>query len=80
MIGLGAVGLAILAWRAFIDSVQARKEAEAQGWRAQGLEEAVATRTRELSDANDRLREEAASAPPPKRNCARSRRWRQSAS
>ena len=60
LIGLGAALLAILAWRAFLESVQARREADAQGWRAQGLEQAVAARTRELSDANERLREEAA--------------------
>ncbi|HYI63480.1 MAG TPA: ATP-binding protein [Allosphingosinicella sp.] len=60
LIGLGAVGLAILAWRSFVEGVAARREAEAQGWRAQGLEEAVSERTRELSDANAALKEEAA--------------------
>ena len=31
LIGLGAMGLAILAWRAFVEGVQARREAEAAG-------------------------------------------------
>jgi signal transduction histidine kinase/CheY-like chemotaxis protein len=60
LIGLGAVGLAILAWRAFIEGVAARREAEAAGWHALDLEQAVQTRTRELSDANQRLKQEAA--------------------
>ncbi|HYI49608.1 MAG TPA: ATP-binding protein [Allosphingosinicella sp.] len=60
LIGLGAVGLAILAWRAFIDGVQARREADAAGWHALDLEQAVQARTRELSDANARLKQEAA--------------------
>jgi signal transduction histidine kinase/ActR/RegA family two-component response regulator len=60
LIGLGAVGLAILAWRAFIEGVQAKREAEAVGWHALDLEQAVQARTRELSDANERLKEEAA--------------------
>ena len=59
LIGLGAVGLAFMAWRAFVEGLAARREAEAEGWRALDLEEAVRTRTRELSDANERLREEA---------------------
>jgi len=58
LIGLGAVGLAILAWRAFIDSVRARREADSEAWRALGLEQAVETRTAELRDANNRLQAE----------------------
>ncbi|HKR24949.1 MAG TPA: ATP-binding protein, partial [Allosphingosinicella sp.] len=60
LIGFGAVALAFMAWRAFVEGVAARREADAEGWRAQGLEEAVQDRTRELSDANARLKEEAA--------------------
>jgi signal transduction histidine kinase/CheY-like chemotaxis protein len=59
LIGFGALGLAILAWRSFVEAVAARREAEAQAWRALDLEEAVQTRTRELSDANQALKEEA---------------------
>jgi signal transduction histidine kinase/ActR/RegA family two-component response regulator len=60
LIGLGAMGLAILAYRAFREGIQARREAEAQAWRALDLEEAVRARTRELSDANSALKDEAA--------------------
>jgi signal transduction histidine kinase/CheY-like chemotaxis protein len=60
LIGFGAVGLAIMAWRTFVEGVAARREAEAQGWRALDLEQAVKARTRELSDANAALKEEAA--------------------
>jgi len=59
LIGFGAVWLAIMAWRAFVEGVAARREAEAQGWRALDLEQAVQTRTRELSDANAALKAEA---------------------
>src|SRR5204862_424605 len=41
------------------EGVAARREAEAQAWRALDLEEAVRSRTRELSDANAALKEEA---------------------
>jgi signal transduction histidine kinase/CheY-like chemotaxis protein len=60
LVGLAALGLALLAWRAFTERVAARREAEAQAWRAMDLEQAVQTRTRELSDANEALRAEAA--------------------
>src|SRR4051812_19688301 len=60
LIGFGALGLALLAWRAFTEGVAARREAEAQAWRALDLEQAVQARTRELSDANAALKEEAA--------------------
>jgi signal transduction histidine kinase/ActR/RegA family two-component response regulator len=60
LIGFGAVWLAIMAYRAFVEGVAARREAEAQGWRALDLEQAVQARTRELSDANAALKEEAA--------------------
>ncbi|HEV2865467.1 MAG TPA: ATP-binding protein, partial [Allosphingosinicella sp.] len=60
LIGAGAVGLAILAYRAFLEGVKARREAESEGWRALELERAVRERTQELSDANERLKAEAA--------------------
>ena len=60
LIGIGAVGLAILAYRSFVEGVRARREAESEGWRALELENAVRQRTRELSDANLRLQAEAA--------------------
>jgi signal transduction histidine kinase/CheY-like chemotaxis protein len=60
LIGLGAVALAIMAARAFIEGVQARREADVQGWRALDLDQAVQSRTRELSEANARLKQEAA--------------------
>ena len=59
LIGFGALGLALLAWRAFTEGVAARREAEAQALRALDLEQAVQARTRELSDANAALKEEA---------------------
>jgi signal transduction histidine kinase/ActR/RegA family two-component response regulator len=59
LIGFGALGLALLAWRSYAEGVAARREAEAQAWRALDLEEAVRARTRELSDANAALKEEA---------------------
>jgi signal transduction histidine kinase/CheY-like chemotaxis protein len=59
LIGLGALGLALLGWRAFVEGVAARREAEAQAWRALDLEQAVQERTRELSDANAALKAEA---------------------
>ncbi|MGZ8313289.1 MAG: ATP-binding protein [Allosphingosinicella sp.] len=58
LIGIGAVGLAILAYRAFLDGVRARREAESEGWRAMELDKAVQQRTRELRDANERLKAE----------------------
>jgi signal transduction histidine kinase len=58
LIGLGAVGLAILAWRAFLDSVRARREADSEAWRALGLEQAVEARTAELRHANNQLQAE----------------------
>lgn len=60
LVGLGAVGLAFLAWRAFVEGLQSRKEAEEVGWHALDLEQAVQARTRELSTANESLKREAA--------------------
>ena len=34
LIGLGAVALAFMAWRAFVEGLAARREAESEGWRA----------------------------------------------
>ena len=59
IVGLGAVGLAFLAWRAFVDGLQSRREAEEVGWHALDLEQAVQARTRELSTANESLKREA---------------------
>jgi signal transduction histidine kinase/ActR/RegA family two-component response regulator len=60
LIGLGAVGLAFMAWRAFRDVVKARGEAESEAWRALQLDQAVRERTLELSQANEALKAEAA--------------------
>ena len=60
LIGVGAVLLGLFAWRAISERVLARREAESEAVRAASLEQAVAERTRELREANDRLREEAA--------------------
>ncbi|HST37395.1 MAG TPA: ATP-binding protein [Allosphingosinicella sp.] len=60
LIGFGAMGLAILAWRSFVETMQARREADTQSLRAQDLEEAVQARTAQLSDANARLKAEVA--------------------
>ena len=60
LIGLGAVGLAVLAWRSFREGMRARREAENEAIRAFRLEEAVQARTHELRDANAALKTEAA--------------------
>ena len=60
LVGLGAVGLAFLAWRSFTEGVKARREADSEGWRAMQLDQAVRDRTRELSRANEALKAEAA--------------------
>jgi signal transduction histidine kinase/CheY-like chemotaxis protein len=59
LIGVGAVGLAILAYRAFVEGMKARREADSEAWRALELDRAVQQRTRELSEANVRLKAEA---------------------
>ncbi len=41
LIGLGAVGLAFLAWRSFLEGLRARREAQSESIRALRLEEAV---------------------------------------
>ncbi|MBX3562812.1 MAG: response regulator [Sphingomonas sp.] len=60
LIGLGAVGLAVLAWRSFLEGKRARREAESEAIRALRLEDAVQARTQELSEANAALKSEAA--------------------
>jgi len=58
LIGIGAVGLAILTYRAFIEGIKARREADSEAWRALELDRAVQQRTRELSAAYVRLKAE----------------------
>jgi signal transduction histidine kinase/CheY-like chemotaxis protein len=59
LLGVGAVGLAILAYRSFLEGIRARREAESESLRALELEKAVQERTRDLSTANERLKAEA---------------------
>lgn len=59
-IAIGALGLAFLAYRAFLESVRARREADDEAWRAVTLEQAVEARTTELREANNRLQAEMA--------------------
>ncbi len=60
LIGLGAVGLAVMAWRSFLEGMRARREAESEAIRALRLEDAVQARTLELIEANAALKTEAA--------------------
>lgn len=60
LIGLGAIALAFLAYRAIAERLIAREDAETEAGRAVQLEHAVEERTRELVEANERLRTEAA--------------------
>ena len=60
LIGIGAIVLGLLAYRALTDRLAARQEAESEASRAMVLERAVEERTRELREANDRLRAEGA--------------------
>jgi signal transduction histidine kinase/CheY-like chemotaxis protein len=59
LIGVGAVLLGLFAWRAITERILARHEAESEASRASLLEQAVEERTRELREANERLRSEA---------------------
>jgi signal transduction histidine kinase/ActR/RegA family two-component response regulator len=59
-IAIGAIVLGFLAFRAISERLAAVREADNEATRAQRLEAAVAERTRELSDANERLKAEAA--------------------
>jgi signal transduction histidine kinase/ActR/RegA family two-component response regulator len=60
LIGLLALVLGLLAYRLISERLAARQEAESESNRAVALERAVQERTRELLEANDRLRAEAA--------------------
>ena len=60
LIGLGAITLGLAAYQAISERLIARKDAENEANRAMGLDRAVQERTRELRDANERLRAEAA--------------------
>ena len=59
LIGIGAIVLGLLAYRALTERLIARQQADTESHRAMALERAVLERTRELRDANDRLRSEA---------------------
>lgn len=60
LMGLGAVALAMMAYRALKEGEEARGEADLEAWRASALEQAVAARTQELSKAYEQLKSEAA--------------------
>jgi signal transduction histidine kinase/ActR/RegA family two-component response regulator len=60
LLGAGAVLLGYIAYQAISERVAARREAQSEANRAQALEQAVLDRTRELSQANELLRAEAA--------------------
>jgi signal transduction histidine kinase/ActR/RegA family two-component response regulator len=60
LIGIGAIVLGLLAYRAITERLLARQEADNEANRAMALDRAVQERTRELREANDRLRDEAA--------------------
>ena len=57
-IGFGAILLGFAAYRAISERLVARADAENEASRAMALEQAVEERTRELVDANERLRAE----------------------
>jgi signal transduction histidine kinase/ActR/RegA family two-component response regulator len=59
LIGLAAVLLGFLAYRAVAERLEALREADSEAVRAQQLEAAVQERTRELVEANARLKTEA---------------------
>jgi signal transduction histidine kinase/ActR/RegA family two-component response regulator len=60
LIGVGAILLGLIAYRAITERLAARQEADTEANRAMALDRAVQERTRELREANDRLRAEAA--------------------
>ncbi|HEY0412253.1 MAG TPA: ATP-binding protein [Allosphingosinicella sp.] len=60
LIGIGAVTLGLLAFRAMGERIDALREADSEAIRARRLEQAVRERTQELLDANARLKAEAA--------------------
>jgi signal transduction histidine kinase/ActR/RegA family two-component response regulator len=59
-IGIGAIVLGWLAFRAISERLEAVREADSESNRASALEEAVRERTRELSEAYEQLKEESA--------------------
>ena len=59
-IGLGAVLLGYVAFRAMRERIEALREADNESVRAQRLDAAVRARTQELTEANERLQAEAA--------------------
>ena len=59
LIGIAAILLGLSAYRAITERLLARQEADSEANRAMALDRAVQERTRELRDANDRLRGEA---------------------
>jgi signal transduction histidine kinase/ActR/RegA family two-component response regulator len=60
LIGFGAIILGFAAYKAISERLVAREDAELEASRAAALEQAVDERTRELVDANEALRSEAA--------------------
>jgi signal transduction histidine kinase/ActR/RegA family two-component response regulator len=60
LIGVGAIGLGIAAFRAMAERLQALRDADSEASRAALLETAVAERTCELRSANEQLKAEAA--------------------
>jgi signal transduction histidine kinase/ActR/RegA family two-component response regulator len=58
LIGFGAIVLGFAAYRAITERLVARADADNEASRAGALEQAVEERTRELVDANERLRAE----------------------
>jgi signal transduction histidine kinase/ActR/RegA family two-component response regulator len=60
LLGVGAVVLGFLAFRAMRERIEALREADSEAGRARQLEQAVRTRTQELTEANERLQAEAA--------------------
>jgi signal transduction histidine kinase/ActR/RegA family two-component response regulator len=60
LIGIGAIVLGFLAYRAINERLEALAEADTEATRAQALEQAVQERTRELSDAYEQLKQQAA--------------------
>ena len=59
IVGIGAIFLGLVAVQAVRQFSYAKKQAERETERAEALEEAVADRTRELSEANEALKAEA---------------------
>jgi signal transduction histidine kinase/ActR/RegA family two-component response regulator len=58
LLGLGAFILGLAAYQAFSERLIARRDADNEANRAMALEQAVDERTRELRDANEKLRAE----------------------